>query len=94
MHFTCIKALEISVIPISSTKNCGVVTIEEGEVFKEELAKEFSNFYETNWPWHIRELRDWSYLVKFPPHTFVDQVRVSNKGIDNRARYLRTPEAR
>jgi hypothetical protein len=82
------------------------VTIEEGEVFKEELAKEFSNFYETNWPWHIRELRDWSYLVKFPPHTFVDQVigyprfslvkegtTVSDKGIDNRARYLRTPEA-
>jgi hypothetical protein len=53
---------------VSTTKNCGVVTVEEGVITKEELAVEFGNINKTNWPWQIRELGDWSYLVKFPPH--------------------------
>jgi hypothetical protein len=60
--------------PVSTTKNCGVVTVEEGAITKEELAVEFGNIYKTNWPWQIRELGDWSYLVKFPPHIPVEQV--------------------
>jgi hypothetical protein len=74
LGFYHIETPEISVNPISSTKNCGVVAVEEGEISKEELAKEFSSIYKTNWPCQIRELGDWSYLVKFPPHISVDQV--------------------
>jgi hypothetical protein len=74
LGFYHIETPETVVNPISSTKNCGVVAVEEGEISKEELAKEFSNIYKTNWPWQIRELGDWSYLVKFPPHISVDQV--------------------
>jgi hypothetical protein len=74
LGFYHIETPEAVVNPISSTKNCGVVAVEEGEISKEELAKEFSNIYKTNWPWQIRELGDWSYLVKFPPHISVDQV--------------------
>jgi hypothetical protein len=51
-----------------------VVTIEDGEISREDLAWEFSNIYKTNWPWKIRELGNWSYLVKFPPHIPVEQV--------------------
>jgi hypothetical protein len=58
LGFYHIEAPETSVNPISSTKNCGVVTIEDGEISKEELAGEFSNIYRTNWPWKIRELGD------------------------------------
>jgi hypothetical protein len=74
LGFYHIEAAEVSVNPISSTRNCGVVTIEDGEISKEDLAREFSNIYKTNWPWQIRELGDWSYLVKFPPHIPVEQV--------------------
>jgi hypothetical protein len=73
LGFYHIEAPESTIIPISSTKNCGVVTV-EGEISREELAKEFSNIYKTNWPWQIRELGDWSYLVKSPPHISVDHV--------------------
>jgi hypothetical protein len=74
LRFYHIEAPEISVNPISSIRNCGVVTIEDGEISREDLAREFSNIYKTNWPWKIRELGDWSYLVKFPPHIPVEQV--------------------
>jgi hypothetical protein len=74
LGFYHIEAPELSVNPISSTRNCGVVTIEDGEIGREDLAREFSNIYKTNWPWQIRELGDWSYLVKFPLHIHVEQV--------------------
>ena len=41
---------------------------------KEELAREFSVIYKTNWPWQIREIDEDSFLVKFPPHISVEQV--------------------
>uniref|UniRef100_A0ACD5Y4U0 Uncharacterized protein n=1 Tax=Avena sativa TaxID=4498 RepID=A0ACD5Y4U0_AVESA len=61
--------------PVSSTKNCGLVVVEGGEISSEELAEEFSKIYKTNWPWQIRELGQPDiYLVKFPPHIQVEQV--------------------
>jgi hypothetical protein len=54
--------------------NIGIVYIEAGEVSKEELAKEFSVIYKTNWPWQIRSLDQWTFLVKFPPHMLVEDV--------------------
>ena len=39
-------------------KNVGIVFIEDGEISKEDLAKEFSEIYKTNWPWPINALDD------------------------------------
>ena len=50
------------------SNNIGIVYIEAGEIDKEELAKEFAVIYKTNWPWPIRQLDAWSFLVHFPPH--------------------------
>jgi hypothetical protein len=47
LGFCHIEAPESSINPISSTMICGVVTVEEGENSKEDLAKEFSNIYKT-----------------------------------------------
>jgi hypothetical protein len=74
LGFYHIEMPESTANPVSTTRNCGVVTVEEGVITKEELAVEFGNIYKTNWPWQIRELGDWSYLVKFPPHIPVEQV--------------------
>jgi hypothetical protein len=72
LGFYHIEMPENTTNPVSTIKNCGVVTVEEGVITKEELALEFGNIYKTNWPWQIRELGDWSYLVKFPPHIPVE----------------------
>jgi hypothetical protein len=74
LGFFHIEIPEVVVNPVTTTKNCGLVLIEEGNITKAELAKEFAGIYRTNWPWQIRELTQWSYLVKFPPHLPVDQV--------------------
>jgi hypothetical protein len=55
LGFYRIEAPESPINPISLTKNCGVVAVEEGEISKEKLAKEFANIYTTNWPWQIRD---------------------------------------
>nr|XP_020182538.1 uncharacterized protein LOC109768203 [Aegilops tauschii subsp. strangulata] len=55
-------------------KNVGIVFVEQGEVTKQELAKEFASIYKTNWPWAINKLDDWTFLVKFPPEIDVEQV--------------------
>jgi hypothetical protein len=74
LGFVHIEIPEVVVNPVTTTKNCGLVLIEEGNITKAELAKEFAGIYRKNWPWLIRELTQWSYLVKFPPHLPVDQV--------------------
>ena len=48
--------------------------MEQGEVTKQELAKEFASIYKTNWPWAINKLDEWTFLVKFPPEIDVEQV--------------------
>ena len=59
---------------LGAGKNVGIVYIEAGQVTKEEMAHNFSLIYKTNWPWQIRKLDEWTYLVKFPPHIPVAQV--------------------
>uniref|UniRef100_A0A8R7Q0Z2 CCHC-type domain-containing protein n=1 Tax=Triticum urartu TaxID=4572 RepID=A0A8R7Q0Z2_TRIUA len=59
---------------VGNKKNVGIVYIEAGQVTKEELAHNFSVIYKTNWPWHIRMLDSWIFVVKFPPHIPVATV--------------------
>jgi hypothetical protein len=75
LGFYHIEIPEVVINPVASTKNCGVVLVEGGEITAEELAIEFSKIYKTNWPWQIRDLAHAdAFLVKFPPHINVDQV--------------------
>ena len=59
---------------LGNLRNIGLALIEPGEITKEELAKEFALIYKTNWPWQIRKLTNWSFLVKFPPEIPVETV--------------------
>lgn len=74
LGFYHLEATEMGVNSIGVMKNYGVVFVETGEISKEELAQEFSIIYKTNWPWQIRSLDEWSFVVKFPPHISVEQV--------------------
>jgi hypothetical protein len=49
--FFHIEIPDVVVNPVATTKKCGLVLIEEGNITKDELAKEFAGIYRTNWPW-------------------------------------------
>jgi hypothetical protein len=68
LGFYHIEMPETVINPVGSTRNCGIVIIEGGEVTREELYSEFAQIYKTNWSWQIRELGQSDvYLVKSPP---------------------------
>ena len=58
----------------NTTKNVGLIYIDAGSATKEDLYQGLATIYKTNWPWQIRELDEWTYLVKFPPHIKVEEV--------------------
>jgi hypothetical protein len=48
LGFYHIEIPEVVINPVASTKNCGVVLVEGGEITAEELAAKFSKIYKTN----------------------------------------------
>jgi hypothetical protein len=55
--------------------NCGVVEIKKGEISLQELEKELTEIFYKDWPWQIRELTPCKYLVRFPPHRRVSDIK-------------------
>ena len=52
-----------------------MVRILEGEVTLAELEKVLSEIFCKEWPWQIRELDVGRFLVRFPPHKRVDDIK-------------------
>jgi hypothetical protein len=67
-------------VPVENDKatmdftNCGKVYIETSDISQEELQLELSTCFNSNWPWQIRQLEDWCYLVRFPPNKKVEDM--------------------
>jgi hypothetical protein len=55
--------------------NCGVVVIKKGEISMFELEKELSEIFCKEWPWQVRELTSCKFLVRFPPHKKVSDIK-------------------
>ncbi|TVU24263.1 hypothetical protein EJB05_26684, partial [Eragrostis curvula] len=56
-------------------KNCGVVNVIAGEVDITEMEMELSAIFCKEWPWQIRELDKGQFLVRFPPHKKVADIK-------------------
>ncbi|TVU42393.1 hypothetical protein EJB05_08795, partial [Eragrostis curvula] len=56
-------------------KNCGVVNVITGEVDIAEMERELSAIFCKEWPWQIRELDKGQFLVRFPPHKKVSDIK-------------------
>ncbi|TVU32565.1 hypothetical protein EJB05_24298, partial [Eragrostis curvula] len=54
--------------------NCGVLTIEEGEMTVEDIVRNMKNTFDKEWAWTVRPLGDYSYLVRFPPNKKVEAI--------------------
>jgi len=55
--------------------NCGVVKVKTGQISLAELEQELSEIYCKEWPWQIRELEEGMFLVRFPPHKKVSDIK-------------------
>ena len=55
--------------------NCGVVHVLSWKISLVELEKELADIYCKEWPWQIRELEPDSFLVRFPPHRKVADMK-------------------
>jgi hypothetical protein len=55
--------------------NCGIVVIKKGEISMTELEKELSEIFCRGWPWQVRELTSSKFLVRFPPHRKVADIK-------------------
>jgi hypothetical protein len=52
-----------------------VVTIKKGDITMLELEKELSDILCKEWPWQVRELTSSKFLVQFPPHRRVVDIK-------------------
>jgi hypothetical protein len=48
--------------------NCAVLTVEEGFIEEEEIVDSLQKLFDQSWHWQIKELEDFKYLVRSPPH--------------------------
>jgi hypothetical protein len=54
--------------------NYGKVYIETREISKEELQLELATCFNPHWPWQIRQIEEWCFLVRFPPNKKVEDI--------------------
>lgn len=57
---------------LADVSNCGKVYIDTGEITKDQVVKELAVSFNPTWPWQIRQLDKWCYLVRFPPKKVKD----------------------
>jgi hypothetical protein len=74
LGFYLIEVPEVSEKPTIDFTNCGKVYIETGDITKEELQLELATCFNPNWPWQIRQLEEWCYLVRFPSNKKVEDM--------------------
>jgi hypothetical protein len=58
--------------------NCAVLTIEEGEREQSEIVENLQVMFDKKWHWQLREIEEYKYLVKFPPHKQVSATLISD----------------
>jgi hypothetical protein len=67
LGFYNIEVLENQEQYMVNVENCENIYIDTGKITKEELIKELVVSFNPAWPWQLRELDEWNYLVRFPP---------------------------
>jgi hypothetical protein len=55
--------------------NCGVGVVKSGNITMAKLERELSEIFCKKWPWQIRELTPTKFLVRFPQHRRVADIK-------------------
>ncbi|TVU33219.1 hypothetical protein EJB05_25009, partial [Eragrostis curvula] len=61
--------------------NCGVITVEEGDTDQEELVRNLQKLFDASWIWHLKQMDEYMFLVRFPPHKRAEDLVISSKGM-------------
>jgi hypothetical protein len=75
LGFYHIDLLICETIGCLNINNCGVVEIRRGDVSLQELEKELTEIFYKDWLWQIRELTPSKFLVRFPHHRRVSDIK-------------------
>jgi len=67
LGFYQVEVPEVKDQLMADVSNCGKVYIDTDEITKEELIKELAISFNPTWPWQVRQVDEWCYLVRFPP---------------------------
>jgi hypothetical protein len=51
--------------------NCAILTVEEGLIDEEAIVENLQRIFDQNWHWQLKEMEDFKYLFRFPPHKLV-----------------------
>jgi hypothetical protein len=58
--------------------NCAVLTVEEGEISREEIVDNLQKIFDNEWHWQLRGIEEFKYLVRFPPHKKIANTVISD----------------
>jgi hypothetical protein len=75
LGFYHIELQQIEITKWLNIHNCGIVVIKKGAITLSELECELSKIFYKDWPWQIRELTPCKFLVRFPPHRKVSDIK-------------------
>lgn len=52
----------------SNLDNCRVLTIEEGEMEKEDIIQCLRRMFDKEWKWNLNAIDEYRYMIRSPPH--------------------------
>jgi hypothetical protein len=78
LGFYLIEVPKVSEKHTIDFNNYGKAYIETGDITKEEFQLVLATCFNPNWPWQIRQLEEWCYLVRFAPNKKVDDMAYFN----------------
>lgn len=55
-------------------ENCAIIGIEEAEMSKEEIEASLRNIFDMDWDWQLKQLDEFSYITRFPPHKKIKDI--------------------
>jgi hypothetical protein len=58
--------------------NCTILTVEEGFIEESEIVEGLQKLFDQNWHWQLKEIEDFRYLVRFPPHKQISSTLISD----------------
>lgn len=60
-------------------ENCGIITIEDGFLEKEDIVAHLKKVFDEAWPWHLKALEDdYKFMVRFPPDKKVENFVIND----------------
>jgi hypothetical protein len=58
--------------------NCAIFTVEEGLIDEPEIVESLRKLFDQNWHWQLKEIEEFKYLVRFPPHKQISTTLISD----------------